>query len=64
LAAGLTGLGRPDSAVFAVPAVGLGVVAWLAGHYACGNHRLHDTENRQLWFAAQRASPMKRERPA
>jgi len=32
VAAGLAGLGRPDWAVFAMPAVGLGVVAWLAGY--------------------------------
>ena len=32
LAALLTGLGHADWAVFAMPAAGLGVVAWLARH--------------------------------
>ncbi|MDR3531262.1 MAG: hypothetical protein P4L90_12010 [Rhodopila sp.] len=32
VAAGLTGLGHPAWAVFAMPAAGLGVVAWLARH--------------------------------
>jgi hypothetical protein len=32
VAAGLTSLGHPAWAVFAMPAVGLGVVAWLAWH--------------------------------
>jgi hypothetical protein len=31
VAAGLTGLGHPEWAVFAMPVVGLAVVAWLAG---------------------------------
>ncbi len=32
IAAGLVAVGRGEWAVFAVPLVGLGVVAWLAGH--------------------------------
>jgi hypothetical protein len=32
VAAGLTGLGHTDWAVFAMPAVALGVVGWLARH--------------------------------
>jgi hypothetical protein len=32
VAMGLTGLGHPGWAVFAMPIVGLGVVAWLAQH--------------------------------
>jgi hypothetical protein len=32
VAAALTGLGHPGWAVFAMPAAGLGVVAWLAHH--------------------------------
>ena len=32
VAVGLAAVGRGDWAAFAVPVVGLGVVAWLAGH--------------------------------
>ena len=32
VAAGLAAIGRGDWAVFAVPVIGIGVVAWLAGH--------------------------------
>lgn len=31
VAGGLTELGQPESAVYAMPAVALGVVGWLAG---------------------------------